>query len=187
MTPIDTIREFLHLLAGMLMWPVMLGLVILAAVTLFSIGTFVREGWERRKGVRHRLEAATERMRSSVEKPGDRAFDLRLEKVLQQEERGLWRSLTLPRLSVRVGPALGLMGTLIPMAYALAGLAEGNMPALASNMVTAFAATVIGLAISVIAYLIAAGRESWVRADTQELAFVAEDLLRAHQPSLSEG
>jgi len=70
------------------------------------------------------------------------------------------------------------MGTLIPMADALQGLADGNLPALASNMVTAFAATVIGLTISVTAYLIAAARESWVRADSQALAFHAEHVLR---------
>jgi biopolymer transport protein ExbB/TolQ len=70
------------------------------------------------------------------------------------------------------------MGTLIPMADALQGLANGNLPALASNMVTAFAATVIGLSISVVAYLLAAARESWVRADAQALAFHAERVLR---------
>ena len=56
--------------------------------------------------------------------------------------------------------------------------AGGHLPALASNMVTAFAATVIGLTISVTAYLIAAARESWVRADSQVLAFHAERVLR---------
>jgi biopolymer transport protein ExbB/TolQ len=71
------------------------------------------------------------------------------------------------------------MGTLIPMADALQGLAEGNLPALASNMVTAFAATVIGLSVSVIAYLVAAARENWVREDTQALAFHAERISRA--------
>jgi biopolymer transport protein ExbB/TolQ len=77
-------------------------------------------------------------------------------------------------MAVRVGPALGLMGTLIPMADALQGLADGNLPALASNMVTAFAATVIGLTISLIAYLVTSFREDWVRADVQALAFHAE-------------
>jgi biopolymer transport protein ExbB/TolQ len=78
---------------------------------------------------------------------------------------------------VRIGPALGLMGTLIPMAAALQGLADGNLPALASNMVTAFAATVVGLTISVVAYAITAFREDWVRADVQALAFRAEHVL----------
>lgn len=77
------------------------------------------------------------------------------------------------------------MGTLIPMADALQGLADGNLPALASNMVTAFAATVIGLSVSVVAYLIAAIREQWVRADLEALALHAERLVHstASQPS----
>jgi biopolymer transport protein ExbB/TolQ len=52
------------------------------------------------------------------------------------------------------------------------------LPALASNLVTAFAATVIGLAVSILAYLMAAARENWARADSQALAFHAETLLR---------
>jgi hypothetical protein len=45
---------------------------------------------------------------------------------------------------------------------------------------------VIGLTISVTAYLLAAARESWVRADTESLAFHAERVLRTTQPSLLE-
>ena len=82
-------------------------------------------------------------------------------------------------MAVRIGPALGLMGTLIPMATALQGLADGNLPALASNMVTAFAATVVGLTISVIAFIVTSIREDWVRADVQALAFHAEHVLDA--------
>jgi biopolymer transport protein ExbB/TolQ len=70
------------------------------------------------------------------------------------------------------------MGTLIPMAYALQGLSEGNLPSLAGNLVTAFAATVIGLAVSVVAYLIAAVREEWIRTDLESLTLEAEALLR---------
>ena len=69
------------------------------------------------------------------------------------------------------------------MANALQGLAEGNLPSLASNMVTAFAATVIGLAISVTIYLITTMREQWIREDNQALAFRAEALLQAGEAS----
>lgn len=179
MTPIDHIREVLHLLAGLLIWPVLLGLIALAAATLFVVGAYFRELWERSRGRRLALAAAKSRLEAIVrQESGEGQIDLRLEKALQKEERIFWGELSRLRLAVRVGPALGLMGTLIPMAYALQGLSEGNLPALASNMVTAFAATVIGLAVSVIAYLIAASRESWVRSDTQELTFRAEELLR---------
>jgi biopolymer transport protein ExbB/TolQ len=156
---------------------VLLGLIGLAAAMLVSLGAFAREAFDRRRGRRALLEhdhAALNRAAADSHKD----IELIMEAVLQSSDRRRWRSLGRLRLAVRVGPALGLMGTLIPMAHALQGLADGNLPALAGNMVTAFAATVIGLGISVTAYLVAAARESWVRADSEALAFHAEHLLR---------
>jgi biopolymer transport protein ExbB/TolQ len=173
---VDQLREALHLVAGALVWPVLLGLLLLVAATLVALGAFGREAWDRLRGRRPGLERDRARLdTANHEAPGE-AVQVQLEEILQDAERRRWRSLGRLRLAVRVGPSLGLMGTLIPMADALQGLAEGNLPALASNMVTAFAATVIGLSVSVVAYLIAAARENWVRADTAALAFHAERL-----------
>lgn len=183
MTAVDQLREVFHAVASMLVWPVLIGLLGLAASMLVTLGAFAREAWDRARG-RHR---ALDRDRSELEAvslPFDREeYALQLEQLLQQAERRRWRSLSRLRLAVRVGPSLGLMGTLIPMANALQGLAEGDLPALASNMVTAFAATVIGLTVSVVAYLVAAARENWVRADTEVLAFHAERLNRRTVPA----
>ena len=180
MTAIDQIREVLHLVSGVLMWPVLLGLLLLAALMVVVLGEFARELVDTVFGKRVRRARSLARLEKVVgaENGSGKPLDLRLERTLQDEERHLWRPVAQLRPVVRVGPALGLMGTLIPMAYALQGLAEGNLPSLASNLVTAFAATVIGLAVSVIAYLVAGVRESWVRADIQALAFRAEELLR---------
>ncbi|MCP5524415.1 MAG: MotA/TolQ/ExbB proton channel family protein [Verrucomicrobiales bacterium] len=178
MTAVDQLRELFHFVAGLLVWPVLLGLLGLIAAMLVALGAFAREAWQRRRGCRPLLDRAREGLdRIAAAGSGD-GLDIQLEEHLQTTEREGWRKLGRLRLAVRVGPSLGLMGTLIPMADALQGLADGNLPALASNMVTAFAATVIGLTVSVIAYLIAAARESWVRADSQALAFHAERLLR---------
>lgn len=178
MTAIDQLRELFHHLAGFLVWPVLLGLIALMAGMLIALGAFLREGWDRRSGRCRTLEQAQRALDHIASTDPGEGLDLRLEERLQETERESWRALGRLRLAVRVGPSLGLMGTLIPMADALQGLAEGDLPALASNMVTAFAATVVGLTISVAAYLIAAARESWVRADSQALAFHAERALR---------
>ena len=178
MTALDHIREALHLLAGVLIWPVMLGLLGLAATTLLVLGGYAREAWDRWRGRKNALTASMHRLTVCAQDNDHEALDLRLERRLQLEERLRWQAVARLRLAVRVGPALGLMGTLIPMAYALQGLAEGDLPALASNMVTAFAATVIGLAISVLAYLVSSSREHWVRTDCQALSLHAEHLLR---------
>jgi len=178
MTAVDHLRELFHLIASVLTWPVLIGLIGLAAAMLAATGAFAREALQRRMGRRHALERARKVLDAAAEGAAD-ATDLRIEQALQDNERSRWRELGRLRLAVRVGPSLGLMGTLIPMASALQGLSEGNLPALAGNMVTAFAATVIGLSISVVAYLIGAARESWVRSDTQVLAFHAEHLVRS--------
>ena len=178
MTSIDQIREIFHHIAGILVWPVLLGLIGLVAAMLVALGAFAREAWDRRQGRRASLDHDRLALDAAAAHESVDALELRLERVLQSSERLRWRSLGRLRLAVRVGPSLGLMGTLIPMADALQGLATGNLPALASNMVTAFAATVIGLTISVIAYLLAAARETWVRADSETLAFHAERLLQ---------
>lgn len=182
MTAIDHIRELLHLLAGILIWPVMIGLIALAATMLVALGAFAREAVGRWRGRRHEFDTGAAQLDAAAGEEAAGDLDLRLERILQREERRVWRAPSRLKLAVRLGPALGLMGTLIPMAYALEGLATGNLPALASNLVTAFAATVIGLAISVVAYLTAAAREHWVRADTQALAFHAEGILRRQTP-----
>ncbi|MDR1011999.1 MAG: MotA/TolQ/ExbB proton channel family protein, partial [Opitutaceae bacterium] len=169
MTSIDQIREILHQAAGVLVWPVLLGLIGLACAMIVSLGAFAREWFDRRRGKRASLQRDHDALnRAAADSHKD--IELIMEAVLQSSDRRRWRSLGRLRLAVRTGPSLGLMGTLIPMADALQGLADGNLPALASNMVTAFAATVIGLSISVTAYLIAAARESWVRADSEALA-----------------
>lgn len=178
MTPVDQLREIFHAVAHVLVWPVLIGLLGLAGSMLVTLGAFAREAWDRVRGQLRSLKR-DQALLDDVAPSFDREeYALQLEQVLQQAERRRWRSLNRLRLAVRVGPSLGLMGTLIPMADALQGLAEGNLPALASNMVTAFAATVIGLTVSVIAYLVAAARENWVRADTEALAFHAERLNR---------
>lgn len=174
MTNIDTLRNTLHSLTDLLTWPVMVGLLLAAAVTMFQLGAFVRQAVARR---RHRdMNLAT--LRTALKDGREEVSPaVRLERVLGDAEQQQWRSVSRLRVLVRVGPALGLMGTLIPMAHALQGLADGQLPALAGNMVTAFAATVLGLAISVVAYLLASVQEHWARADGRALALEADRLL----------
>jgi biopolymer transport protein ExbB/TolQ len=77
------------------------------------------------------------------------------------------------RLLVRAGPALGLMGTLIPLSPALAGLASGNVTELTDNLRVAFSVTVLGLMIGAIAFGISLVRDRLYAQDLSDLEFVA--------------
>ena len=89
-------------------------------------------------------------------------FDLR---SLQRLER--------TRLLVRAGPALGLMGTLIPLSPALAGLARGDVTRLTDNLRVAFSVTVLGLLIGAVAFGISLVRDRLYAQDLSDLEFVA--------------
>lgn len=93
--------------------------------------------------------------------------------VLQREER-VRHSLSLSRGLVKVGPSLGLLGTLIPMGQSLASLAAGNLEAMAGQMVVAFTTTIIGLATGTLAYVVAAVRQGWVNETIREERYLAE-------------
>ena len=62
------------------------------------------------------------------------------------------RRLDRTRLLVRAGPAIGLMGTLIPLAPGLAALGDGDVATLAENLRDAFGATVVGLLVGTVAF-----------------------------------
>jgi hypothetical protein len=173
---IRVLESLLYSVSSILYLPVLAGIVLLATYMLACLGIFLGEWRERGKGRRLLVDAARVALQASVqERQGP--LDASLERIVQSAEGAGMRRLDAVRFVVRVGPALGLMGTLIPMGIALAGLAQGNLPRMAESMTTAFTATVVGLACSVLAYALALVREHWLRADMLEVAFAAEQAL----------
>ena len=97
-----------------------------------------------------------------------------IEHLLLETEEGLKHSLNTSRMVVKVGPSLGLLGTLIPMGVSLASMAAGNLDAMAGQMVVAFTTTIIGLACGTGAYVVNLVRQGWVNEVIREQRFVAE-------------
>ena len=77
---------------------------------------------------------------------------------------------------MRVGPALGLMGTLIPLSPALAGLADGDVETLTENLRVAFSVTVAGLMIGAFAFGISLIRDRLYAQDYSDIEFIAARL-----------
>jgi len=82
-----------------------------------------------------------------VDQVGERNQTDQMAKVLADFDLQSLRKLERTRMLVRFGPALGLMGTLIPLSPALEGLAKGNVKLLTENLRVAFSVTVLGLLI----------------------------------------
>jgi len=178
------LESFLYLISSVLLFPVVAGLVLLVGwVAIFS-GSFLREWLDRRNGVSAPQNRYCKELAAAIEAATDRVnLDIMAERQLQTAELALVKSLDRIRFVIRVGPALGLMGTLIPMGISLSSLAQGDMPKMAGSMVTAFTTVVVGLACSVLAYLMSLVKEKWVRADMREMEYQTELLLRTHTSS----
>ena len=89
------------------------------------------------------------------------------EHALVDNELRVQRSLDRTRLLVRAGPAIGLMGTLIPLIPGLAALAGGDVSTLANDLRDAFGATVVGLLVGTVAFALTLAR---TRMYTEDLA-----------------
>src|SRR5690606_25331201 len=97
-----------------------------------------------------------------------------LEHALLEHEERVRAGATAARVLVRVGPSLGLIGTLIPMGTALASLATGNREAMSGQMIVAFTTTIIGIASGTIAFVVLTLRQSWIGETVREMRFIAE-------------
>ena len=89
------------------------------------------------------------------------------ERALVDYELAVQRSLDRTRLLVRAGPAIGLMGTLIPLIPGLAALAGGDVSTLANDLRDAFGATVVGLLVGTVSFALTLTR---TRVYTEDLA-----------------
>lgn len=80
--------------------------------------------------------------------------------------------LSTPRLLIRLGPSLGLIGTLIPMGPALAGLANGDLVSLSQNMQVAFSTTVLGVLVGGIGFVLYQSRKHRFAQGMHKLEFI---------------
>lgn len=177
-------EAFLYVIASSLFYPVVIGLVLLTFWTAISFGSFLREYIERKQGnssVLSRYKRSLESEIQSLEPASSDMLSIRLERLLQSAELEIVKSLDKIRFTIRVGPALGLMGTLIPMGISLSALAQADMPKMAGSMVTAFTTTVVGLACGVVAYLISLVKEKWIRADMREMEYLTEIMFKSSE------
>lgn len=104
--------------------------------------------------------------------------DLRCEKRIADYESKFAQDLEHAKLLMKFGPMLGLMGTLIPMGPALAGLAQGDIGSMAYNMQIAFATTVVGIVIAMIGSLVYGVKRHWYANEISTLRFILDMQLR---------
>jgi biopolymer transport protein ExbB/TolQ len=200
-----SIEQIIFDVAEALRYPVLALALLSLAVVLVEAGAFAVEVVRRRRRDTVRLERVAETARAALEGgdvpaarralsqiawSGAMAATLeliaerirasgggdRVAKALADFDFASLRRLERTRVLVRAGPALGLMGTLIPLAPALAGLAEGDVAQLSRNLRVAFSVTVLGLVVGAVAFGISLVRDRLYGQDLSDLEFVVATL-----------
>ena len=82
-------------------------------------------------------------------------------KLFEFEEEKTLSTLQKTDIITRIGPTLGLMGTLIPMGPGLAALGAGDINTLASSLTVAFNTTIVGIGSGALCYFIGKIRSGW--------------------------
>ena len=97
-----------------------------------------------------------------------------IQRLLANFEIAADKDLAISKTLTKLGPILGLMGTLIPMGPALAGLASGDIASMSYNMQIAFATTVVGLVAGAVGFLTQQVKQRWYLQDMTNLEFLSE-------------
>lgn len=193
----SSLTSVMYQVSNALFVPVLVIVLLLFATVLVIGGGFLRECFERRS-IRRALRKAVGYCDESPPKREEIWTALEAVKVglpSQLAEKDLWQhphrmghrlrtletavAARLARLAflARVGPILGLLGTLIPFGPALAGLSTGDVKLLSANLVAAFATTVVGLLSGCLAFGMALVRKGWYARDLDDLEYVVERLI----------
>lgn len=98
---------------------------------------------------------------ASSEKLGSSSREALARKLFEFEEEKTIDSLKKTDIITRIGPTLGLMGTLIPMGPGLAALGAGDINTLASSLTVAFNTTIVGIGSGALCYVIGKFRSGW--------------------------
>lgn len=98
-------------------------------------------------------------------------------KLIEFEETKLGKSIERTDIVTRIGPTLGLMGTLIPMGPGLAALGAGDVNTLANAIIVAFDTTVVGIGAGAVGYFVSKIRRRWYEEDLSNLDALCNALL----------
>ena len=98
------------------------------------------------------------------------------ERLLANFEVDAEKELGRSRTFIKLGPMLGLMGTLIPMGPALVGLATGDISSMAYNMQVAFATTVVGMVIAAVGVITLQVKQRWYAREINDLEYLDKTL-----------
>ena len=198
----ETLTSLIHIISESLLTPVVIILIIFVVLAILCLGSIINERISRKPIKSDEFEKLVRDI-SFSDSPSEiegfvnssSLFDWQKEilvkiannhdispkarqafatELISAEETRLIKSTNKTDILVRLGPILGLLGTLIPLGPGLAALGSGDITTLAESLTIAFDTTVTGLAAGGIGFLVSKFRKQWYESDLIDVETLAE-------------
>ena len=185
----DFLTGSLDVISQSLTIPVLVILLIIVVISIITLGGLISEYTSRRKVPVGRIRdliyeinsaASVDALKNVIEDAeipksqkkvlteiaSSSALDINsrealARKLVEFEEEKIDQRLQKTDIITRVGPTLGLMGTLLPMGPGLAALGAGDVNTLAESLTLAFNTTIVGIGSGALCYVISKIRSGW--------------------------
>lgn len=198
------LKNAMHIISSGLLMPTIAVLLLLLAFTAIELGGLLAETFAKRRRPKINVpalidsfqgkspgEIREEIVNSGLFRRHKAALDQLIDnsnlsdvplqavarRLLAVEELRYARITGRTDLVARLGPMLGLMATLIPLGPGMIAMGQGDTKTLADSLLTAFDATVAGLAAAAVAFAISRLRKRWYEDYLSSLEALMESIL----------
>jgi biopolymer transport protein ExbB/TolQ len=194
----------MHIISSGLLVPTIIILLLLMALAVVELGGLLAEAFTERRRIKINVPEMVEKFQGK--NAGEIVEEIEKSRLFRRQKAVLGelsRHSNLPAASLRalarrllageelhyvkitnrtdlvarLGPMLGLMATLIPLGPGMIALGQGDTKTLADSLLTAFDATVSGLAAAGVAFVISRLRKRWYEDYLSSLEAMMESLL----------
>ena len=193
----DTISEILFWVANSLLIPDIITLLLLFVRSLLLVGSFYNHFITKQKNdkllnnlIQDLSAEKVENLKSILPQKDNSLYIKYLRRLLSREPSEAYseylisnfeteadKDLSISKILAKIGPVLGLIGTLIAMSPALVNLSSGDVSGMAYNMQIVFATTVIGLVVSMAGLITLQFKQRWYSQESNHLFFISQILI----------
>ena len=193
----DTISEILFWVANSLLIPDIIALLLLFIRSLLLVGSFYNHFITKQKNdkllnnlIQDLSAEKVENLKSILPHKDNSLYIKYLRRLLSREPSEAYseylisnfeteadKDLSISKILAKIGPVLGLIGTLIAMSPALVNLSSGDVSGMAYNMQIVFATTVIGLVVSMAGLITLQFKQRWYLQESNHLFYISQILI----------
>lgn len=179
------IEDLMYQVSGYFLPPVLLLIILLFLYSIFALGDFITQYYQRKKNQKEYLEGIAGWQKNTKKNKATttiKGFDLfnfaSKQQSFTEDTLSVYalKNLETLRVVTRIAPMLGLVATMVPMGPALKSLANGNIQGISENLIVAFSAVIFGLLIASFTFWMAAVKKRWIANEMVDLLVIADSI-----------